>query len=153
MSKTLFMETTEVAPEKSASEITSCLIQGGARQIACDYDGSGKITGLRWVIRRGTVDLVFIMPARVDPVYNVLRKRASGFIDRDREARMRSQAERVAWRQLFRWTQAQLAMIQFGMAEPAEVFCAYIDAGAGQTLFQRMAASQFKALAPPAEAV
>jgi len=147
MAKTaLFMENTEISAERTASEISSCLIQAGANQIACDYE-DGKIKGLRWTMKKDGMDLLFHMPARVEPVYRLLLKRNSS----RSLAKIREQAERVAWRQLYRWVQAQMAMIQTGMVQPSEVFLAYWDDGHGQTLFERMSASRFKALPSPAQ--
>jgi hypothetical protein len=61
------------------------------------------------------------------------------------------QAERVAWRQLLRWVQAQLAMIDTGMVRTEEVFMPYIvvNAATNQTLFERMVETQFKMLEGP----
>lgn len=147
--KTLFMETTDVPAERTASEISALLIQAGARQIATDYD-AGKIRGLRWTMRvPAGGDLLFAMPVRVEPIFKLLYQRASSFVDHEREARLRAQAERVAWRQLFRWTQAQIAMVQAGMAEASEVFLPYWLPTGGDSLFQLLKGSQFKALPAP----
>ena len=48
------------------------------------------------------------------------------------------QAKRVAWRQLLRWTEAQLAMIDAGMAHAGEVFLAYAEVEPGVTFFQKV---------------
>lgn len=149
--KTLFMETTEITAERSAGEISSELIKGGATQIATDFT-EGKITGLRWTMRAGGRDLLFSMPARVQPVYDLLLSRRSDkgrWISVEDAAKLRSKADRVAWRQLLRWVQAQLAMIDTGMVEASEVFLPYLDDGTGQTLFLRFKESEFKLLAAP----
>jgi hypothetical protein len=150
--KTLFMETTEVPAERTAAEISSVLIQGGATQIATEYD-QGRITGLRWTMRVFGRDLLFAMPARVEPIYEILRKRraGSGWMSDQDKANLRAKATRVAWRQLLRWTQAQLAMIDCGMAEATEVFLPYIQAGNGQSLFEMFKGSEFKQLGPGPE--
>jgi hypothetical protein len=58
-------------------------------------------------------------------------------------------AERVAWRQILRWVQAQYAMIETGMVQPAEVFLAYmVNPATNRTLFDHMIETQFKALPP-----
>jgi hypothetical protein len=143
------METTEVPAERTAAEISSILIQSGATQIATDYD-AGRITGLRWTMRVCGRDVLFAMPARVDPVYEILRKRrSSGWLSDQDKANLRVKAIRVAWRQLLRWTQAQLAMIECGMVEPAEVFLPYLQTHSGQSLFDTFKGSEFKMLAAP----
>jgi hypothetical protein len=76
------------------------------------------------------------MPVRVEPILKILGNR--------------EQAERVAWRQLLRWVQAQNAMIETGMVQAVEVYLPYMVIHAsGQTLFQRMNDSQFKMLPAP----
>lgn len=146
--KTLFMESTEIAAERTAAEISGVLIRAGANQIATDYD-AGKIVGLRWVMRVNGRDLAFDMPARVEPVYQILRKRRSGYIGKEVEQRLRAQAERVAWRQLLRWVQAQVAMIECGMTEASEVFFPYMQVQAGKTVYSLFREHEFKLLAPP----
>jgi hypothetical protein len=147
--KTLFMETTEVPAERTASEISAVLIQAGATQIATEYS-EGKITGLRWTMRACGRDLLFAMPARVDPVYKILKKRrSSSFLSNQEEINLRAKADRVAWRQLLRWTQAQLAMIECGMTEASEVFLPYIQTPGGQSLFEVFRGGEFKQLPAP----
>lgn len=146
--KPLFMEHTEVPAEKTASEISAVLIQAGATQIATDFE-NGKITGLRWIMR----GLMFAMPARVDPVYQIFLKRTQyyqryGQVPTDTDGAIRAKAVRVAWRQLFRWVQAQVAMIECGMAEETEVFFPYAQTAAGQSVYELFKGSEFKQLGP-----
>jgi len=149
-SKTLFMETTEVPAERTASEISAVLIQAGATQINIAYEG-GEIVGLRWTMRvSGGRELLFRMPARVDPIFKIFQKRRTSQWDRtNKAADDLVKAKRVAWRQLLRWTQAQLAMIECGMTEAAEVFFPYIQAPTGRTLFEHFKDTEFKALPAP----
>lgn len=127
--KTPFMSTTEIDPMKTAGEITSCLVASGARKIMNEYDG-GKIVGLTFSIDVDGLEQAFTLPVRVEPVYRLLQQqRHRGRIDR-------TQAERVAWRQLFRWIQAQCAMIETGMVETAEVFMPYMLQAGRKTLYE-----------------
>jgi cation transport regulator ChaC len=148
--KTLYMETTEVPAERTASEVARELIQAGATQIATSY-ADGKVIGLRWTMKVNGIDALFEMPARVDPVYEILKSRnRSTWLSEKERLRMREKAERVAWRQLLRWVQAQNAMLETGMVQPLEVFTAYwIPPGQERTLFQTMMEQQFKALPAP----
>jgi hypothetical protein len=151
--KTLFMETTGVPAERTAAEVSSELIQAGATQIASSYE-NGKIVGLRWTMKVQGIDALFEMPARVEPLYRLFVKRKGWTVSRHQDGSLRfpdlwAKAERVAWRQLLRWVQAQNAMIETGMVQPMEVFTAYwIPPGQERTLFQGIIESQFKALPP-----
>jgi hypothetical protein len=145
--KTLFMETTEVPAQRTALEIGSLLVESGATQIATYYDMRGQIIGLRWTMKAAGRDLLFAMPARVDPIYKIFcqRKKITP-IPFDGSTETMQKAHRVAWRQLLRWTQAQLAMIDCGMAEASEVFLPYWQVDGNNSLFELFKGSEFKAL-------
>jgi hypothetical protein len=148
--KTLFMETTTVPAERTAAEITSCLVEAGATRIATEY-ADGKITGLRWTMRVGPsqVERMFSRPARVDPVYQIFRKRQKGYFGDKQQADLRAKAERVAWRQLLRWVQAQMAMIDAGMSEAGEIFFPYMNVEAGKTVYGFFSEQGFPMLPAP----
>ncbi len=154
--ETLFMETTEVSATRSAGEITEVLIQSGATQIATDYK-NGKIVGLRWTFNADGQDLLFSMPARVDPLFEIFKKRRAGkygnYLSPADLISLREKSERVAWRQLLRWTQAQLAMMETGMVKPQEVFLPYWQPSGTRTLFEMMEGQRFKALSAPSESL
>lgn len=154
MKKTLYMETTEIDPTRTAGEIVSELVAGGASSVNTDYK-DGTISGLRWVMRVGSQDVLFDMPVRVKPVYEFLLARREGnnqYVSSQDKERLRQKAERVAWRQLLRWVQAQNAMIDTGMVQSGEVYLAYmVNPGTNQTLFDHMLSTQFKALPPARE--
>lgn len=145
--KPLFMESTEIPPEKTAGEIAQVLVTAGATQIATEYDG-GKVRGLRWTMRISGREILFSMPVRVEPIYQILYKRVEGRWGID-TGKIREKAERVAWRQLLRWVQAQMAMIDCGMSEASEVFLPYMQTPSGQTLFEALKGGGFKQLAGP----
>jgi hypothetical protein len=148
------METTRIAPERTVGEVTSELVRAGASQISTDYK-DGKLVGLRWIMRINGVDALFDMPARVEPVMKLFLDRRSDkgrWINANEKAELRLKAERVAWRQLLRWCQAQNAMIESQMVQPSEVFLAYlVNPSTNQTLFQHMMETRFKALPPASE--
>jgi hypothetical protein len=155
MSKTLFMETTQVSAEKTSTEMLSLLVQAGAREVLQQFDGNGKLTGLKFAldVRRENVNrtMIFQLPVRVEPVFKLINGRRKYEWDKREQAKKdREQAERVAWRQLFRWCQAQLALIQTGMVEAAEVFFPYCQTEDGRT-FWEYALSGGQLLLPPAE--
>lgn len=146
-SKTLFMETTEIAPEKSAAEITRLLVVSGARQISMQYAG-GQLSGLSFVLGSGLQEMFFSLPVRVEPVFQLLNSRRT-----NREVSAEKdwlQAERVAWRQLLRWVQAQLALVDTGMVQAGEVFMPYILASNGRTMWDEF--SRTKLLGASTEA-
>lgn len=147
MKKKLFMGSTEVAANKSIGEITSALVQSGARAIRTDYDKNGEVSGLYFMLDVNSQSLPFALPARVEPIFEIINgqrkyNRSSNAVA-DQE-----QAKRVAWRQILRWVEAQLALIQTGMVQPAEVFMPYLQTGPNETLYQRAVAGGFQKLLP-----
>jgi hypothetical protein len=146
---TLYMETTVVPVVKTAAEITGLLVKSGATRVETNYE-SGKITGLRWTIRVAGTELLYSMPARVGTVFEIFRKRRKRTISRAELENLKEQAERVAWRQLLRWVQAQIAMIECGMTDSSEVFFAYLThPETGKTVYSVFVDQKFKMLAPP----
>jgi len=137
----MYMETTCIDASKTAGEVMVELRKAGAKSINQDFGPGGAIVGMKWVQPVMGRDMLFEMPIRVDPVLKRLTIRRGD----------RQHAERVAWRQLLRWIQAQNAMITCGMAQAHEVFAPYMVVGpGGETLFQMIeSGSQLKILASP----
>jgi len=146
--KSLYMETTTISMDRTAQEIVLVLVQAGATNVNQQYENR-KLIGLRWTMNMRGREVPFEMPARVNPVYAMLKKRSGA---RQKDILIREQAERVAWRQLLRWVQAQTAMIETGMVEPAEVFASYISTPTG-TLYQCLSEGKIRGYLPaPLEA-
>jgi hypothetical protein len=154
MKSTLFMETTQVPAERTAGEITAELVRSGATSVHSRYK-DGRVVGISWSMVFNGAELWFDMPARIEPVYKLLRKRAlkTRYALNDKEdAALRAKAERVGWRQLLRWVQVQVAMVECGMAEAREVFLPYWQQQqGGKTLFAFLEERQFRALPAPGQ--
>jgi hypothetical protein len=134
----LYLETTQIPAERTAGEISLLLVKSGASQISTEYDASHKIRALRFILGVQGRPTVFSLPVRCEPIFNRLQKQRARLSNRTaKTGEDRAQAERIAWRQLFRWVQAQLALIETGMVEAGEVFMPYIESG-GITLYQHM---------------
>jgi hypothetical protein len=150
--KALFMETTEVAPERTAAEIRVELVKGGASKIMEEY-AVGRIVAVTFAVNVDGTDLPFRLPVRPEPIFKVLQKRRTQKPWRREEiAKLeqsdRAQAERIAWRQIYRWVQAQLALCTTGMVTVQEVFFPYLSNGT-QSVYEIACQSGFKALPAP----
>lgn len=153
--KSLFMETTAIPAARTAGEITSVLIAAGARQISMEYGEGGRVIGMNFTLLVGGLPYPFKLPVRTEAVHKIFRERRVQTMKwqaRKFEAKDREQAERVAWRQLLRWVQAQMAMVDAGMAQTREVFAPYLLEPSGRTLFEYLEETRFKALPPGKEA-
>lgn len=143
MKKKMFMETTTVPASRSIASIEDCLVRAGAAGIMKQYAIGGSCTSLRFSLRVGGHECPFELPARVEPVFQRLKKKQTSYRSRKSEADMKESAERIAWRQLFRWVEAQVALIDTGMVQAAEPFLAYQwNPNTGQTMFQAFEGAQ-----------
>lgn len=144
----LYMGNTTIAAVKTAAEIQSLLVDSGARQVNLTYR-DGEIRELKWTMPAHGRELCFSLPVRSEAVLKLLSKqRKRGRYSEKATEELRKQAERVAWRQLLRWVQAQMALIQTGMVTTDEVFLPYLCAPNGQTLYQQMCSTAYQIEGP-----
>ena len=146
---TLFMETTTIDADQTAAEIQTLLGKAGAAAIQTEYE-DGEVTALSFLIEIRGNKVKFRLPVRVEPIFEYFqRKRKTRHRQTMGKDTDTAKAKRVAWRQIYRWILAQLALIETGMVTAQEVFLPYIQTGIDETLYQRMEAGAFKMLPPP----
>lgn len=75
------------------------------------------------------------LPANADAVHTVLKRQKVKY---DRE-----QAERVAWRIVKDWVEAQMAILESEMVQMDEIFLPYMVNSSGETLFEAYRNKQF----------
>lgn len=141
--KDLYMGSTEIEAIRTIGEIQSYLVRMGANQIATQFDDKTREpTALYFTMTIRGNSIPFQLPARVDPVFKIINGDGWG---RDK-SRDLAQAKRVAWRQIYRWIQAQLALIETGMVAAEEVLMPYVQVGPNETLYQRAVSGGFQKL-------
>lgn len=145
---TLYMETTKIPAEKTAQEIVHLLSQAGASSVLTEYKDK-KIAGLAFRIVVKGNQIPFLLPVKIEPVWKQLQQNRAPMNRAKNAERDREQAERVAWRQILKWIQAQLALIETDMVSVAEVFLPYAQVGPSETLYQRLESKGFQALPAP----
>ncbi len=142
--KPLYDETTTIEPLSTITEIHTYLVRMGALFITTSYDETTQEpTGVHFRMRVGGIFVPYQLPARVEPIFKILNADNQGSGDTTM-----IQAKRVAWRQIFQWVQAQLAIVETGMVESAEVFMPFIQTGPQETLYQRAVSNGFQKLLP-----
>jgi hypothetical protein len=126
--------TTTIDPAKSAGECIARLAAHGASAIGMTYS-EGVPTGLTFRIATVHGERQFTLPVNIDGTLKALVKasRAGRIPPRYAE---RGQAERVSWRVLKDWLEAQLALIEAGVADMDEVLLPYLNVKPGLTLYQ-----------------
>lgn len=126
--------TTKVDVYATLGAIQGQLVKHGAKKIMQDYDGDGHITALSFMIDTPAGPRGIRLPANVDAVHAVLHRQK---VKCDRE-----QAERVAWRILKDWVEAQMAILESEMVQMDEIFLPYMVNQRGQTLFESYRSNQ-----------
>ena len=132
--------TTTVDAFKTVSEIEYILMKHKAKSIMKNYDGE-SITGLSFLIDTGRQQVPIRLPVKIDECLEVLKtekKNGAKGVKATRE-----QAERVAWRILKDWVEAQMALLDIEMVRFEEIFLPYIETRNGQTIYQRLEEKQF----------
>jgi hypothetical protein len=125
---------------KTAGEIEYLLIKNGATAVMKNCQ-SGHVESLTFKIPTPSGDLPIRLPINVEPVLRVLKKQKA---TNSRIQATFEQAERVAWRIIKDWVEAQLAIIQTEQVKLEQVFMPYIVIDrSGRTLFDAMEERQF----------
>lgn len=133
--------TTTVDSFKTVSEIEYILMKHKAKSIMKNYDGE-SITGLSFLIDTGVQQIPVRLPVKVDECLKVLKK-GKRENPRKQIKDTRKQAERVAWRILKDWVEAQMALLDIEMVHFEEIFLPYIETKDGQTVYERLEEKQF----------
>lgn len=133
--------TTTVDIFKTVSEIEYTLMKHKAKSIMKNYDGE-SITGLSFLIDTGVQQIPVRLPVKVDECLKVLKKEKREN-PRKQIKDTREQAERVAWRILKDWVEAQMALLDIEMVRFEEIFLPYIQTNNGQTVYEQLEEIQF----------
>lgn len=133
----LFMETTSIEPSKTMAEIQEYLKDFGLRQFVATFGRDGEVDGCFFVLAIGGNDVPFKIPIRWEPIHEMAKQKRTRYVRDERQAR------RVAWRQVLRWIQAQLALVYTGMVDVQEVFLPYVVDKSGDTLYKSLSNGDF----------
>lgn len=132
--------TTSIDAYKTVSEIEYILVKHGAKAIMKNYENDA-ITGLSFLIDTGVRQIPVRLPAKVDACLAVLKKEKKEN-PRKQIKDTREQAERVAWRILKDWVEAQMALLDIEMVRFEEIFLPYIEVK-GKTVFETIEENHF----------
>jgi hypothetical protein len=134
--------TTSIKTEKTASEIQAKLAKAKAQAVMCEFDDEGVMSAMSFRLTTPYGVIFFRLPANIDGVWKALK--ADGNVPK--RLRTKEQAARVAWRIVKDWIEAQLAIVEAGMAEMTEVFLPYAQGQDGRTMYDALKSGGFKAL-------
>jgi len=132
--------TTTIDAFKTASEIEHILMKHKAKSVMKEFDGN-SITGLSFLIDTGYNQVPVKLPVKVSECLEVMKKEKRNGIKNIKDSK--EQAERVAWRILKDWVEAQMALLDIEMVRMEEIFMPYIIDSQGKTLFEKLEEKQF----------
>lgn len=131
--------TTKISADKTVGEIQSILALYGAQRISTDYE-NGRPSGLTFSLMTEHGWAEIQLPVDVPAMKSLL-------VDKNNAGQLRSlsqaertsteHAERVAWRIMKDWIQAQMALVESRMLSLTEVMLPYIVTDTGKTYLQR----------------
>lgn len=126
-------KTTTISPAKTVGEIQQMLAKKGVRKLVIDYDESNEPIGLTFSLLWQGIPVYYALPCRWEGVLSVLKK-TSGV---PRKNHTKEHAQRVAWRVLKDWIEAQLAIAEAELASLPEIFLPYAITRTGETVYNR----------------
>ena len=135
----LYMETTTKSPEQTSAEIESILMKYGLTKFMKNYK-DGSVIGCVFGIKIDGKEVPISLPVNWEPLFEMSRQGKTKYI------RTKEQAQRVAWRQVLRWIEAQLAIVNIGMVELGEVFLPYVLVQENRTVYQEIKSRNFTLL-------
>lgn len=128
--------TTSIDPHRTVGEIQRLLATKGATGILTEYAG-GEPSSLAFQISSGGQQLRYRLPCRAKAVHAILlREYRAGKVER--RFTSEQHAMKVAWRIVKDWIEAQLALVESGLADTAEVFMPYQLVEGDQTMYEVM---------------
>lgn len=139
---TMFMETTRISPDRTVSEIQNILSSHGANAVLLDFENK-QVASISFKYSVDGLEVPFRLPCRWKMLESKLKQ--SGKRPRSDDT-FENWARRVAWRQILRWVEAQMALTETDMVTVQEVFFPYIQCGNGKTMYEFAENKGFKGL-------
>ena len=134
--------TTKVPVSRTIAQIQAKLIEHGARAILMEYGADGRVKAIAFNVKMPNGDLPIRLPINTVATLAVLKRQADG---REIPAGYAKDdhAYRVAWRNIFHWVSAQMALLETEMVKMDEIFLSYVITPGGQTIYQVVAGKDF----------
>jgi hypothetical protein len=124
--------TTAVPATRTVVEVQATLAGAGATHVMVKYGDTKFPVAIAFGLKTAAGVRSFVLPVDPDPVFKVLARQKV-----DRRYQNLAQAQRVAWRIVKDWVEAQVALMSTGMVSMDEVMLPYMVTGPeGQTLYQ-----------------
>jgi len=129
--------TTQIPWSKTVFEIEQLLTKYGATKVMKHYHGDGRIEALFFEIN----GLAYRLPANSAKCTELLQKE----YPKKKKQLIKEQSERIVWRVIKDWIDAQMSLIHIGQVELQEIFLPYATDG-HSTLYQKLKESNYAGL-------
>ena len=135
--------TSKVPVSRTIAQVQAKLVEHGARAVMLEYDDWGRTIALAFKVNMPNGDLPIRLPIDTAATLRVLQRQAE---NREIPGRYAEEAHayRVAWRNIFHWVSAQLALLETEMVRLEQIFLPYVITPGGQTIYQVMAEKHFQ---------
>lgn len=133
--------TTDITVERTMMDIQKELIRAKANSIRTDYNSEGVVMAVYFQINVDGKNLPFRLPAKVEEAYRIMF--AGKNLEWKYKEQRKIQAARTAWRIVYTWLKAQVALVELEQAKAEEIFLPYLIVGANKTLYENLRDNQF----------
>ncbi|MBA7521259.1 hypothetical protein ES705_13364 [subsurface metagenome] len=134
--------TTKVPVSRTIAQIQAKLVEHGARAVMMEYGDDGRIKALSFNVKMPNGELPIRLPINTGATLRVLQRQWDERLIESKYAKD-DHAYRVAWRNIFHWISAQMALLETEMVKMEEIFLGYVITPGGQTIYEVMAGKGF----------
>jgi hypothetical protein len=128
--------TTKIEPEQTIAEIQKLLSKHGVSAMMTEYDGP-HVAAVSFRMNIDGKPIGFKLPCNWRAVMEVFKKDYK-VVNRIGRPNLEPQAIRTAWRIIFEWVRAQLALVEVNMVTVPQVFLPYAIMRDGKTLSEHV---------------
>jgi len=129
--------TTKVPVSRTIAHIQAKLVEHGARAVMMEYGDDGRIKALSFEVPMPHGKLPICLPIDTEATQRVLKRQWDERLIESKYT-TKDHAYRVAWRNIFHWVSAQMALLETEMVKMQEIFLPYVITPSGQTIYQVM---------------
>jgi len=138
---------TSIPVERTITEIEKMLAKFGATKIMKEYDTEGNPNSLIFSILTDFGEMPVKLPIKTEKIQQVFREQVEqGLLNKKYGGGewAQAQAQRVGWRIIKDWLDAQMTLIKIHQTEIQEIFLPYAyDSKTNTTLYEQMKEKKF----------
>ena len=135
---------TQIDANKTILEIETLLSKSGATKIMKEYDCEGDVSSLNFIIITPKGNISIKMPVKIENMLEIFRIQVQDKKLPKKYLNNIEQANKVSWRIIKNWLEAQLSLIMINAVKLEEVFLPYVyDEKMNKTIFELLEDKSF----------